>query len=324
MLYNKEIYEPVESLFNTKKIRANRRIEERRNEIYTRFPQYKETEDEIASLGLELTRLALGGRDMKLDEIRSKIESLSEKRKNILRNAGLNDDYIHDVYECKKCNDTGVVDDRHCDCFMQALAEEASNRSNLAVAMKNIRMEDFNLSYYPDEADGDGRNPRTQMKCILEKVKEFIDNFGNPGNKNLLFFGNSGVGKTFLSSAIANALTAKGTTVMYYTAKELLKILTENEFSTTGEYKAACSWAKNVDLLIIDDLGSEHITAYSVASLFDIINTRGITGKAMIINTNLAPRELNGIYSERIFSRLTEFEFLKFIGKDIRAIKSGM
>ncbi len=323
MLYNKAIYEPVESRFNDKRVRARRNIEIRRNEIYSKFPQYKEAEDEIAKLGIKLGRLAIsGGSDSEVEEIKNKIDVLSEKKKKILKEAELEENYIHNVYECAKCKDEGYADGKMCTCFAKELADEIAKRSNIASSLKYVTFDDFKTDYYKDAPDENGYNPRKQIKYILDKVADFIQNFGKPQNKNLVLYGNTGLGKTFLSSAIANRLAERGITVMYYTAKQLLGMLTENEFSSNKEYKEESKWVYDVDLLIIDDLGSELVTQYTVAELFDVVNARMLSGKQMIISTNLELSDLAKIYSGRTFSRLAEFEFLKFIGDDIRVMKN--
>ena len=117
---------------------------------------------------------------------------------------------------------------------------------------------------------------------------------------------------------MANEVAKKGASIMYYTARELFAMLTDNAFSTDAELKQESRWAYEVDLLIIDDLGSENVNQYTTASFFDILNARLISGKQMIINTNLNMNELKNTYSARIFSRLTDFNILKFIGEDIR------
>ncbi len=325
MLYNKAIYEPVETRFNDKKIKARRTIDERRREIYTAYPEYKTIEDEISKLGIQLARVALGDdRSTEVDEIKNKINSLSADRKKILSDAGLPENYIYDVYECSKCSDTGYIDGVMCDCFKNELFGEIAKKSNIATALKNVTFRDFDVGYYSGDAGDNGRSPREQIMDILAKSIEFVENFGKENNKNLLFYGSPGLGKTFVSSAIANALASRGVTVMYYTSKQLLGLLTDNEFKSTPHTAAEAKWAHNVDLLIIDDLGTEHITSYSVASLFDILNSRMLAGKSIIINTNLSPKEIATIYSSRVFSRLTEFQILKFIGKDIRIMKTEM
>ena len=143
-----------------------------------------------------------------------------------------------------------------------------------------------------------------------------MENFDKPDTKNLLFYGDPGLGKTHLSAIIGNYLKGNGKTVMYYSAKQLLSMITDNEFSREHPKKEECERAYNCDLLIIDDLGSEHITNASITSFFDILNTRTVNSKRMIISTNLGFKQMAEIYSARIVSRLTEFNIFKFIGID--------
>ena len=157
---------------------------------------------------------------------------------------------------------------------------------------------------------------------ILEKCENFIENFNSPEIKNLLFFGDPGLGKTFLSAAIAKKIFEKGYTVLYYSAKQLLTMMTDFDFGKIPEKKEACENVFGADLLIIDDLGSEQQTAFSISALFDILNRRMLNGKKIIINTNLDGKDLSTLYSGRIYSRINEFETLKFIGEDIRILKN--
>lgn len=76
------------------------------------------------------------------------------------------------------------------------------------------------------------------------------------------------------------------------------------------------------DLLIIDDLGSEFSTQFTVACIYNIINTRINLGKPVIISTNLTGEELEAKYTQRITSRIIgSYVSLLFIGKDIRQLK---
>jgi DNA replication protein DnaC len=73
------------------------------------------------------------------------------------------------------------------------------------------------------------------------------------------------------------------------------------------------------DLLIIDDLGTELTNSFTNSELFNIINTRLLSGKKTIISTNLSPTQLEELYTERTSSRIFDrFEMIKFIGNDLR------
>lgn len=325
MLYNKVIYEPVESRFSAKRARNRCKVDARREEIYQKLPEIREMDRQIEQTGLSLFHLTLNGEmdaERAVAEIKDKNDRLIARKNKLLLEAGYPADYLQNVYDCPKCKDTGYIEGRICDCFYRELVKEAGSRSNLGASMRKSSFDQFQIEFYPDKSDNEGNNPRTQMHFILDCCYGFMRHFGEEENKNLLFYGSTGLGKTFLTAAISNELIEKGYTVMYYSARELFSMLTDNEFQQNQVLRDSCKWAYGVDLLVIDDLGSEHITTYTVASFFDILNARLLSGKQMILNTNLSMSDLNTIYSSRIFSRLTEFEILKFLGNDIRVLKN--
>ncbi len=318
MIYSKNAENVVKEIFDRKQAKARFLLNAKREKVYTEIPEIKELEKEIASEGVKLAINSLKGMDGGLED---KIKTLAEKRDSLLIKHGFSVDYMSDVYECNICKDTGYTDGIMCDCMKKELRKQSISDSNIAPALMKISLNDFDINFYSDQKDKDGNIPRTQMLYILEKCNDFIENFGESGNKNLLFIGNPGLGKTFLSSAIAREILDKGFCVVYYSAKQLLSMITDYDFGRIPEKRENYDLAYNSDLLIIDDLGSEQQTAQSAASLFDVINTRMLNGKSIIINTNLAAKDLQTAYSDRIFSRLTEFEILKFIGMDIRKMK---
>ena len=249
------------------------------------------------------------------------MNELAEKKEELLEKHGYSKNYMKDVYECGVCKDTGFVNGRMCDCAKKEMQKNMLEYSNIAPSLLKARIEDFSLDYYPDTADENGYSPRDRMGYILAKAKEFINDFEKEDVKSLFFFGNTGLGKTFLSAAIAKEVADKGHSVLYFSAKQLLSMMTDYDFGRIPEKKQLCESVFTTDLLIIDDLGSEQQTAYSISTLFDIINSRLLNGKKMIINTNLSPRDLHTLYSDRIYSRINEFFTLKFIGDDIRILK---
>lgn len=322
MKYDKDIYEKAAAVLNKRRLFAAEERDRRRDEIYEKFPEYKEADEGLSEAGIKLARYALNGAEQEeLDKLKEKMKMLSEIKKKILRQEGYPGNYIEDVYSCAKCRDTGYADGEMCSCMREELNKTAATMSNISDVLSKINFDEFDISYYPDVTDENGNNPRKIIMNILNASVNFMDNFDSKNTKSMLFYGSTGLGKTFLSAAIANSLSKSGKTVMYYSAKDLLRMITDNEFSRDYERKNECTRAYSCDLLIIDDLGSEHITSNSVASLFDILNTRMINSKHMIINTNLNMKELNDIYSARILSRFTEFKIFKFVGNDIRYLK---
>ena len=76
---------------------------------------------------------------------------------------------------------------------------------------------------------------------------------------------------------------------------------------------------KQCDLLILDDLGVEFSTPFTVAALHDMIDTRLRSKKPTIISTNLNATEIEKRYTERLSSRIFgSFQRCQFVGKDVR------
>ena len=79
----------------------------------------------------------------------------------------------------------------------------------------------------------------------------------------------------------------------------------------------------DVDLLIIDDLGTELTNSFVKTRLFSILNERLLHRKSTVISTNHDIETFSNIYSTRIFSRVMQsFTLLNLIGKDIRVQKA--
>ena len=152
----------------------------------------------------------------------------------------------------------------------------------------------------------------------------FVNNIDLPEQKNLLFVGNTGLGKTFLANCIAKKVLEMGKTVVYQTAPVLMDKVIEYKFSYDKDIYEKEQYNKifYVDLLIIDDLGTETMSNNKFTELFNIINTRLLNNKKILISTNLTLNELYQQYDERVMSRLIgNFTICKFVGDDIRLKK---
>ena len=211
-----------------------------------------------------------------------------------------------------------------CNCMRQKLINEAYNNSNMH-NLKNETFEKLDLSLFSETSNPNlyksNLSPKENINKIISISKDFIYNFKNEDQKNLLFTGTTGVGKTFLSSCIANEVLKNGYTVLYQTAPILLDSIFEYKYNLkTTESKTLYDNFFNVNLLIIDDLGTENLTAAKFAELFTILNSRLITPHSKtIISTNLTLEDLSKNYDSRILSRLIgNFTICRFFGNDIR------
>ena len=249
-----------------------------------------------------------------------------------MKKAGLSEDYLLPIYDCKMCKDTGYVFEngqtKMCNCLKQKLYNIEYNEKNMTY-IKNQTFDNFNINLFSNEVDEKKYNskisPRENIIDIKNAALDFINNFDNPEQHNLLFTGNTGLGKTFLSSCIANELLKKGKTVLYQTAPVMFNTIIDARFNKNNVSEIIDN-ILNVDLLIIDDLGTETMNSMLFTELFTIINTRLLNQNnhitKTIISSNLDLKSIYSIYNERIGSRLIGYyNICKFIGDDIR-IKS--
>lgn len=325
MAYDKHLAAAVADSFREKRERRKALIDKRRIALYTALPEVKALDDEIASISFRLFYKVADGFDPEeaAKTIRDTASELCKKRDDLMTKGGFPRDYLDPPYDCPLCRDEGFVDGGYCTCFKRALTEAVFAESNLATLSGNT-FDTFSLDWYSDTATAaEPVSPRKNMERVLDGCKTFADNF-NRTNDSLLFTGAPGLGKTFLSSCIANQLIREGISVIYQSAGAVFALLDRLKFSRTPDSDDAyiASRLLDCDLLILDDLGTEFMSEYSVSELFRLVNTRTLSGKKMIVSTNLSLPDLKKLYSDRLVSRfIGNFTIYQFYGKDIRMQK---
>lgn len=306
-------------------------LEERKNKLYRENPRLQEIDDELSKLGISTARsLLLSNSPELLENLNNSSKKLKEEKLNILKNLNLPIDYLSPNYSCKMCNDTGYITENYssimCNCFKQEIFNAEYNKSNIA-NLESQNFDNFKLDVYSDKIDKNKYNsdisPRENIQLIRQICDNFIENFDDPEEKNLLFIGTTGVGKTFLSSCIAKEIIRKGKTVLYQTAPIMLDTIIDYKFNKNNVSETIYKNLLDVDLLIIDDLGTESLNNIKFTELFNIINTRLLNqnNKCLktIISTNLNLQLLNSTYGERITSRLIgNYNICRFFGEDLR------
>ena len=322
-----DVYKQVIKYFDLLRTNEQSHLRQKREEVYAACPRVRQIENEIAILGITAAKNAIDSKTPTKDivELKEKMDSLKAEKIQVMKNAGFDPDCLNINYKCEKCHDTGFIGQRECSCFTQKLVEMAYSSSNMREITADENFDNFNINYYSSQtAQGDIMSPKENMQIILSVCLEFTKNFSKKKD-NLLFYGGPGLGKTFLCSCIAREILDKGYTVFYTTAPQLFKTIEKERFNRSQEEESQTGFSddlQSVDLLIIDDLGTEFNTSFTSSELFDILNTRLINKKPVIISTNLSVNDIQNIYSERITSRIIgEYKVMKFFGKDIRLIK---
>ena len=319
-------YEQIMHTYEQHRLENEYRRRRRYADIEIKIPQIKELDDEISRLSLQQARRLLEGDESALDTLKKKIHALSQKKLALLRENGYPSDYLELHYTCPDCQDTGYIGDRKCHCFKKAVIDLLYTRSNLQEVLERENFDTFSMEYYSNSHIDrlTGRSSREAIEIALKSCREFIDTFGTEF-RNLLLYGDTGVGKTFLSHCIAKELLEQSFSVIYFTAPQLFDIFAKSTFRREEEAGADCDHIYSCDLLIIDDLGTEMSNSFTNSQLFICLNERILRKKSTLISTNLSLEDLKNIYSERVFSRITSaYTVLRLTGDDIRIQKKLM
>ncbi len=332
---NIDMYRKLVREYDLKRQRKIDDANKKTEEIYSKIPKLRELEDEKENIAIATTKLMLNADDLtkqvEIEKLEFKMKEIDLKYEKLLEKEGYNKKDLEPNFDCKICNDTGVISEngvlKNCKCFTQSMINQAYRQSNIN-KLEEENFSTFDIGYYSSKADkekyGSDKSPLENIECIKRIAEKFCKNIANKEQKNLLFVGNTGLGKTFLANSIANEVINSGQTVVYQTAPNLMDMIMEYKFSYNKDEISKSQYNKifQVDLLIIDDLGTETMTNNKFTELFNVINTRLLNNKKILISTNLTLNELYKEYDERVMSRIIgNFVICKFIGEDIRLKK---
>ncbi len=297
---------------------------ERKREIYDAIPKIKAIDIEMASIVKEVIGALADAPNSAIDasqQAANMSKLLTQKKRQLLRDNNFPADYLDPIYDCAICHDEGYLDDgKRCQCFASALLSLAYQNSDLRAKLNKENFDTFKLNLFSDQIEEDeSLSQRQNMANNVESAMGFIANFDDNNQENLLFYGNTGQGKTFLCSCIAKALIDQGKQVVYQTAYKLFEAIGNYRFASDDAAKMRYQLLSQCDLLIIDDLGTELMNTFTHSELFNLINMRLLEQKKTIISTNLSPQELSEQYGDRIISRIIgHYRIMRFFGEDLR------
>ena len=172
-----------------------------------KIPRIHEIDEEVATLSAKKARALLSGESSGLEDLKAAISLLSQERNALLVCNSYPEDYLELPYKCPVCQDTGYVGSQKCTCFKKAEIELLYTQSNLKEILKKENFDHFSFDFYSDTITNDstGLTERETARRAYKMAKEFVADFDN-SFQNLFFYGDTGVGKTFLSHCIAHDL----------------------------------------------------------------------------------------------------------------------
>ena len=322
MTYDGKIFRRALETFEADREKRRNQLERRRQELYDRQPRLREIETQLRSAAPRVIAASMRkGVDPRpeVQKIRAENIRLQAERREILARLSLPPDYLEDVPVCPHCRDKGYLQDGQIcpHCLRKYYEREQQRELSNVLPLAGQTFDDFSLKWYSDRYDAEiAGSPRKLMQKVVERCRKYAEGFDGK-MENLLLYGNPGLGKTFLSAAIAQVVMRKGFSVVYDSAGNVFAQFENHHFRGGGDEPLSRIFA--CDLLIIDDLGSEMTTAFTQAALYQIINTRLTDRRSTIISTNLKPDQLATRYSPQIESRLRgEYQYNPFYGEDIR------
>lgn len=327
MAYDGKVLRLALQRFEEDRRQRSERFQERREGVFRRQPRLREIDAELRSTMSRILATALRrGTDpgAAIEALKKQNLGLQEERKLLLEQLGLPEDCLEEKPACPLCGDTGYRGGSMCRCLRQYCAREQQRELSRMLDLGNQSFETFSLEWYSEAEDPAlGVSPRENMDWIYKTCRRWAASF-KPGCGSLLFTGEPGLGKTFLSAAIAREVSGDGWSVVYDTAIHIFDRFEARKFGreTGEEIEADVDRVMDCDLLILDDLGTEMTTPFTQSVLYSIVNGRILNRRATILSTNLRLEELSRWYTPQTASRIEgEYQILPFFGEDIRRLK---
>ncbi len=291
------------------------------DKLWQKYPDLHRVEDALYEILTRLTRSVIanpGGR-LQPAELTAELEQLRQERRALLQRYKIPDDYNVPSYHCPICKDLEVIETaagwQLCSCVQKKQLEYQFISAKIPAKMREQRLDNFLLNYYSelemvDERDSQRRKAEKALQGAEDFVKAVLE---QQPVKGLYFFGGAGVGKTHLVSGIANRLMENKIMPLYLMVADLLDELRQGYESSHAETStnSLMEQAKQAPVLILDDIGAERSTDWSIEKLFQIINHRYLNQLPTVLTSNYDLDELAdhmgyGSTGVRICSRIVE------------------
>lgn len=327
MAFDQEVLSAVLRDLEHERTECARTLSVRQAQVYALVPRVDAIDTILRRTAAAVLRAALAAGDdpaVAIGQLRERNLALQKERTALLLQHGFSARYLDLQSTCPVCGDLGYLGTTPCECLKARYARKLTERLSTILPIADQNFSSFRLDCYDAQPDTRiGLSARDNMRDNLETCREYARTFGDKA-QNLLLYGAPGLGKTFLSSCIAGEVSRRGFSVAYDTAVAIFAHYEKAKFGGAADEITTRQLRKyeHADVLIIDDLGAEMTTSFTMSAFYTVINTRLITHRATILNTNLTPADIERRYTPAIASRiLGEYAQLRFFGQDIRILK---
>lgn len=315
-LSNGQVQE-IQRILSERQLEAHRRYLEKREEIFRKLPELEELEEKVRAFSLSVAGEMQQGNREGLLRLKEEIGKLHREKEALLKTAGYRiEDLEEEEHFCPLCQDTGYVDGKKCQCFLKLQGELLYRQSRMGAVLKRENFSKFQLERF-DNIEKLGQCGNKTLREYIKEIRDYLTNYCEEypkNNRSILFTGSTGTGKTYFLHSIAKALLDRGVSVLYFTATGLFEY-----FSKRMREEDTEDYIEEVDVILIDDLGTEFSNSFTTSRFFALLNQRILDRKTMLISTNLNFKELREMYSDRVVSRfMSDYEIIPLYGKDQR------
>lgn len=317
MALNNGQVQEIQRILSERQLEAHRRYLEKREEIFRKLPELEELEEKVRAFSLSVAGEMQQGNREGLLRLKEEIGKLHKEKKALLEGAGYKiQDLEEEEHFCPLCQDTGYVDGKKCQCFLKLQGELLYRQSRMGAVLERENFSKFQLERF-DNIEKLGQCGNKTLREYMKEIRDYLTNYCEEypkNNRSILFTGSTGTGKTYFLHSIAKALLDRGVSVLYFTATGLFEY-----FSKRMREEDTEDYIEEVDVILIDDLGTEFSNSFTTSRFFALLNQRILDRKTMLISTNLNFKELRETYSDRVVSRfMSDYEIIPLYGKDQR------
>ena len=325
MAYSKEVVIRARERLAGMKADRESLAQQRLAEAYQQIPRLREIDKMLRQTMAAAVQTAFSkGEDVQaaMEQVKQENLRLQQERRELIE-GNFRLGWLDETPVCSHCGGSGYIGSTMCRCLAELCLEEQKKELTL-LAGSDASFDQFRLEYYDDVLDPNlGVNIRTVMAKTFDICFQYARDFGADSG-NLLFSGDTGLGKTFLSACIAKEVATRGFSVAYESAVHLFTNMERAKFENDADAREKVWKYTDCDLLIVDDLGTEIVGQFTLTDLYTLINDRVLSGKPTIISTNLTTDGIARRYSPQIASRLRgNFRRVAFVGEDIRLKKAN-
>ena len=317
MALNNGQVQEIQRILSERQLEAHRRYLEKREEIFRKLPELEELEEKVRAFSLSVAGEMQQGNREGLLRLKEEIGKLHKEKKALLEGVGYKiQDLEEEEHFCPLCQDTGYVDGKKCQCFLKLQGELLYRQSRMGAVLERENFSKFQLERF-DNIEKLGQCGNKTLREYIKEIRDYLTNYCEEypkNNRSILFTGSTGTGKTYFLHSIAKALLDRGVSVLYFTATGLFEY-----FSKRMREEDTEDYIEEVDVILIDDLGTEFSNSFTTSRFFALLNQRILDRKTMLISTNLNFKELRETYSDRVVSRfMSDYEIIPLYGKDQR------